>query len=257
MPAKIKITKVSKVRKNYQVETNIGKYTFDEETLIKYQVFKDKEFTKAKFAEILNEVKINKIYNKTLNYLSYRMRSHYEVKEYLAKNDLNFSEADRVINRLKTHGYIDDEKFAKYFYDYYMRKNKGPKYIEQKLYEKRINKTIINDVVGGYSQKDQEEKIKQIVEKEAKSLITYPVKKQRQKLISKLIRAGFVGEIVYTIVNTAKLVDNSDERLEKDFQKQLKRLEHKNLETYEIKQKIIASLIAKGYEYQKIKELLE
>lgn len=257
MPAEVRIIKLTKERNKYIIETNIGKYNIDEETILKYQVFKEHEFTRSEFNKILNEVKVNQVFSKTLNFLSYRMRSIYEIKEYLNKNDLIGNEVDIIITKLISIGYLDDKKFSKHIFDYYSRNNKGPKYIENKLLEKKVSKNIINKILVSYNDNMQQEIILKIIDKERNRLKTYPIKSQKQRLINKLIRNGFTSEMVFSIINSVQLKDESDSRLEKDYQRQLNKFLNKNLKRAVMNQKILTNLLKKGYQYQKIKSLLE
>src|SRR5690554_3428557 len=92
------------------------------------------------------------------------------------------------------------------------------------LFISRINcvkKELINQVLNNYSYALQLENINKIIEKEVKSLMKYPIKKQKQLLNNKLLRNGYDSSLVYEQINNYNLVDESDLSLEKDVKKLL------------------------------------
>lgn len=249
-----------KGKKRYLVETNEDELYFDEDTLIKFGLFKDKEFTKEEFNEVLKEAKINDGFNRAIKYLSRSKKTTYEVKEYLRGNksekkyfDYDEDIIDLIIKKLKEYKYIDDLDYAKSYLNTY-HDYKGPNYIINKLEEKKIYKDIINEVLCYY---DDEEKIAlNIAFKEIDSLKKYPIKKQKMTLYSRLLSKGFNTEAINYAISKIDFEDNSDEELYKDYQKQLKRLENKELTNQEKKNKIIASLMNKGYDYKNILKVM-
>ena len=63
-------------------------YVLLEDTIIKYMVFKDKEFTCEEFDEILvSEANFNAL-NSALNFISYQLRSEKEVINHLKKKEI-------------------------------------------------------------------------------------------------------------------------------------------------------------------------
>ena len=78
----IKSLRIRPKSKKYVIETNYEadeEFTLDEDTIIKFGIFKGKEFTLPEFKKILKEIKIQKLFNKTLNYLSYSAHSKHEI----------------------------------------------------------------------------------------------------------------------------------------------------------------------------------
>ena len=249
----IKILKVEKTKHLYIVTTTENEYKVDEDTIIKHFIVKDKEFTKAEFKKVLNDLELNKMFNKALKYLAYGERSEYEMIKYL--NDV--SNSSKVIKKLKTLGYLDDLKYASKYLDYCFRSNKGPIYCKSKFIEKGIDNKIIDEVISHYTFEMQKEGITNIINKELKVNEKIPAMAIKRRLISKLIRNGFNSEMIYEIINTITIEDNSDDNLKKDYTKQLVKLANKEISDYEKKQRIIAYLLNKGYEYKKISEIVE
>lgn len=249
----IKIVKVEKLKNTYLVTTDHDEYKIDEDTIVKHFIVKDKEFTKAEFNRILKDIEINKAFNKAIKYLAYGERTTAEIRKYL-KDD---GHSEQVITRLKKIGYLDDNQYANKYLDYCYRNHKGPLYFKARLSEKGVDHKIIDEVMGKYTFAMQEEVVSAEVKKAVASKADLPVLAIKRQIMSKLLRNGFTSDVINNQLDHIVIEDQSEERLKKDYQKQLIKLENKDLSDYEKKQKIIAYLMNKGYEYQKIKEILE
>jgi regulatory protein len=101
-----------------------------------------------------------KLLNKTYNFLSYRIRTEKEIRDYLIKKikgkDLKkiISDSDRliiesVIARLKEQKFLNDEEFIKLWIESRSRtKSKSLKFLIFELERKGIKKELINSVLG-------------------------------------------------------------------------------------------------------------
>ena len=246
--------------KRYLVETNLDSYKFDEDTVIKYMLFKDHEFTKKEFDEVLFNAKVSEGFNKALSYLSRSKKSTYEVKEYLrGKDDYNEKAIDLIISKLKEFKFIDDYEYARSVINTY-GKVKGPLYIKNKLEVKRIHKDIISKVLSEYSKDYSEfENALTLARKvmEASDIKKYPITKQKTKIYSKLISNGYSSEVSSSVISRIEFVDESDEELEKDLRKYLRKYFDSELNFKEKKNKIITSLMNKGYNYKNINKIYQ
>lgn len=247
----VEILKVTKNKKSpkFIIQTNIDEYKLSEDTIVKFLVLKGKTFTDEEFNEVLKSEKDNDLFNKVLNYISYQMRSEYEIKKYLQEKDVQEG-IDVIIDKLKSFGYLNDEELSDYIFSSVLKNKKGPKFLEQKLYEKRINENIINNILSKYDFSLEEKIIKEIVEKLISKKSEEPIKKQKQNIYNKLLRDGFSTSIVNSAINSLELIDNSDNKLEREVEKLY--FKYREIEEKEKKQKIIRSLLNKGFEYSDI-----
>ena len=260
--SKIIIESISKKKnsKKYIVKTNENdEYKVSEDTLVKFQLFKDSSYTKEEFKKVIYDIKINEYFNKVLKYLSYGPRSEHEIRLYIQKNDsekiLHSNDYDEIVNRLKGLNYLNDELYAKQIIEYY-KETKGKKYIINFLKEKKVENEIIEKLIGEYLDEEEMEVASKIATKYLQTIRKYPFKKQQVLLITKLNRLGFSTVVCSRIINNLEYVDESDDMLERDILKLKKKLERKDLSAYEEKQYIINSLMSKGYEYRKIIDAL-
>lgn len=258
----IKILSVSLMPKSkkYLVSTNDvdnDEIKVDEDTIIKYGIFKGKEFSEKDFKKILKEIEIQKLFNKCLNYLSYQTRSKHEIYAYLDKQnkDKKYSQSDfiSIVIKLTNLGYVDDNKYTKEIISYY-RTKKGKDYIYNFLKDKQISTDVIEQELENYD--DEEEIAYQIIDKIQAQYRKYPLNKQRVMIRQKLLRDGFSNASINYAMDRITLIDESDNSLERDIIKLKKKYEGKDLSEYERKKKIISSLLNKGYNYSKISEKL-
>lgn len=259
---KIVIESISQKKnsKKFVVKTSEEEYVMTEDTIIKFHIFKDKEFSKMDFKKIIYDIKINESFNKVLNYLNYGPRSEYEIRLYIQKNDkektLKVKDYNEIIARLRSLNYVNDELYAKQIVDYY-KATKGKNYIKQYLREKRVDNSIIENSILLIEDDEEIEIALKIANKYVQTIRKYPFKKQKEMLMNKLLRSGFSLDSINKIITRVEVVDESDLTLEKDYFKLLKKFENKNMSSFEKKQHILNSLIAKGYDYKKINSILK
>ncbi len=89
-----------------------------------------------------------KAYQLALRYLGYRARSVMETARYLTLKNISGPVVDKVIEKLKSYGYLNDTNFAKMFIE--NRKRFHPKSIFALRYElsqKGIHDMVIQDVL--------------------------------------------------------------------------------------------------------------
>ena len=249
----IKILSIKKLKKigMYSLETTEEEITVSDDIIVKYRLEKDLELTKDEYRKIKKENDLHNVYFAVCNYISYGMRSEYEIYSYLKERDIKDKDAVKIINELKEERMIDDEALASYILDSVKREKKGPKVFYNKLFERRLKVDKNN---YSYSEEEEEEIIDVIISKLYDKKKTLPVKKQKELLYSKLLRDGFSGSVVEKKINKVKFIDESKDTLDKEVKKLNKKYE--KLPSEEKKTKIIRSLIQKGYEYSEVTKVV-
>lgn len=249
----IEVLGLQKNKRTYTVHTNEGKHNFQEESILKFQLFTGAKFSATEWKDILKQEDKHVYFNKALNYLSYGKRSVGEIKQYLEEKQAQPSHIHFVVEKLTEIGYLNDALLASEFVkSYQTEKLYGPKFIEQKLMMKRFMPKDIQNALQNYTDEAQEENIKQILDKEKEKLKTFPLKKQQQKLYEKCLRLGYDTGMIYEKMSHLTLVDESYPKLCKDFVRVRKTSEAKAKSASDLKQKIIQKLLGKGYEYSQI-----
>lgn len=243
-----KIETVKKLSKKgmYELTINNVSYNVTEDLIVKYTLIKGKELSENELdlikIEIANENLILKVYN----YISYQFRSEYEVIKYLEELNATDIQINDIIIKLKSLNMIDDDNLSKLLLNNCITQLKGPKAYKNKLYERKI------DIIYEYSEEEQIETIKKAIEKNIDKNIELPALKQKSLLMHKLLRDGFDEEYVYRLINQIEFVETDEqiERLKQEINKL--QIKYSKYSDYEKKNKIINSLMLKGYSYNQI-----
>jgi len=87
----------------------------------------------------------DKLYNKTLHFLSFRPRSEKEVRDYLLKHKAGLETTEKIINKLKEYKFIDDEEFTRWWIEQRtILKPKASRIIKFELKQKGIDRQLID-----------------------------------------------------------------------------------------------------------------
>ncbi|HRF28240.1 MAG TPA: RecX family transcriptional regulator [Candidatus Saccharibacteria bacterium] len=198
----VKITDISLQAKNKdRVNVSIdGKYAF---SLDVYQVGElgvriGKEYTEENLAELLDESQFGKTYARALEYCLMRPHSSKEVKDYLwrktrpslrkdgsKREGISQAIADRVYDRLKDKGYINDDAFARYWVEH-RNQTKGSS--KRKLMnELRVKGVALGSIEQAFEQssRNDEDELQKILNKKRSKYDS------EEKLLNYLARQGF------------------------------------------------------------------
>lgn len=248
----VKIEKVKKNRQKYEVTFKTAEATdtivFYEDQIIEYRIFKDKEYTLEEWEKIKKASEIGNVFNKALNYISFKMRTSKEVERYLKEQALSDETIQEILKKLENYHFIDDEKYAKLFVESSVRNAKGKNYVRNTLREKGVKDNIISDALINYNEDEVFEIILTKMRKEASKKTNDSVKRKKEKMVNKLLRDGFDASFIKKIMEEIEFSNEDKELLLRDYEKVSNKTEDKN--------KIIAKLLSKGYNYSDIKELV-
>lgn len=162
-----------------------------------------REYDEAGLAALEQESQFGKLYARTLEYSLVRPRSVREIRDYLRRKTssrkvlssrtgeikeipaLDWSIAERVVQRLQDKGYLDDEKFAKFWIENrFMRKGISQKKLKLELMKKGVDSSTIEQALKVYGRDEKAELNKVIAKKSSRY-------KEKDKLIRYLISQGF------------------------------------------------------------------
>lgn len=160
-------------------------------------------FSKDELENLEQQSEFGKLYALALNYCLMRPHSKKEVADYLFKKTLDKKvrnrktgefykkkgvstlSVDQVMARLSEKGYLDDEKFTRFWVENRnVRKGTSIKKLRSELSVKGVSTSIIDDILSDSNRCDREEIIK-IIEKKAKKY------SDKNKFIAYLARQGF------------------------------------------------------------------
>lgn len=147
---------------------------------------------------------IQEIKNNVFNYLSYRDRSCYELKEKLLKKGFQEDNINKVISLFKERGYLDDEKFAVKWVECRVKnKPRGRNMLKKELLSKGIDNNIINNVLD--NRLDRKTEVDIGVKLAVKWLKSHD--QDIMKLKRYLYYKGFSGQLIYIILSNLNIID--------------------------------------------------
>lgn len=223
----MKITSISIQAKNKdRVNVSVdGKYRFslDVFQLVDLGIKVDKEYSEDELVALETESQFGKLYVRALEYTMLRPHSAREIRDYLwrktrstkklqkpserQKAKGNFENkivetpgvsqeiATRVYDRLVAKGYIDDEKFTRYWVENRSQtKGASRRKLIAELREKGVENAIIEAAFEATERNDEDELAKIIAKKRAK----YP---DEQKFMQYLARQGFSYDDIKSALN--------------------------------------------------------
>ena len=91
-----------------------------------------------------NEASYADVYNKSLDLLSRREHSRFELVQKLIKRYGSNNFLDEVISKLQELKLLDDQRFAEAYIKARIRKGFGPRRINAELQQRRVSESIIN-----------------------------------------------------------------------------------------------------------------
>ena len=185
----------------YKVYIDNDNYLISEEVIIKYKLLYKKEISLEELEVILNETNYYDIYNKCIRYISYRIRSKYEIINYLNKFKLDYFTIENIIEKLEENNLINDEIFVKAFInDKINFTTSGPYKIKLELMKHNIDKYLIDKYLDNIDKELIYNKISKIVEKNLKNK-KYPKSVLKNKIYKTLINNGYYNEDIMYILN--------------------------------------------------------
>ncbi len=221
----------------------------DEEVLIKFELNRGLHIPKELQTKIENEESYYKAYNKTLNYLSYSLRSEKQIKDYLIKNEFEHY-LERMIEHLKKIKLIDDLVYAQSYVRTQANINqKGPRNIIQELYRNGVSESEVMTALEEYPYEQQFENATELASKQWKKMKKHSATEGKNKVKRYLLNKGYSFEMIDEVLQEVDLEKNEDEEYEALLKQAIKvdKRYARKYEGYELKQRLKAFLFSKGY----------
>lgn len=179
-----------------------GKFGFaaDEDLVVEFRLVPGKVIDQVNLKGLLLEAEVGKLMERMYKLWNIRPRSEKEVRNYFkikGKELASDLTVDLVIKKLKQKGLLDDKKFAEDWMEARSKKY-GKNRIRQELYQKGIDKEIVNEVIE--NGENSEQIIQQALEKKLRIWKNLKALEFKKKAYGYLIRRGFEYEIVKKVI---------------------------------------------------------
>jgi regulatory protein len=153
-----------------------------------------------------------KVFLKTLNFVSYKPRTEKEISErlkrYLDSEKISDGEKEelneKISVQLKEDGYIDDTKTAKLYLDSYLgsQKPRSISRFKQDLKRKGFKEAEIDDLTSGIPIEQEESRALAEAKKKLLRLKNESKFIKKAKLINFLYSKGYSGNTIKSVVDT-------------------------------------------------------
>lgn len=164
-----------------------GKYSFglSDSALLDSKMFVGQELSDREVKELRNAADDDKIYGNAMRFAAMRLRSRWEIEQYLMRKKCPAPLAESILSKLSEIGLIDDAAFARvWIQNRKLLKPTSRRTILQELRAKRVNEAVVEQLLAE-EPNDDEAALKQLI---AKKRSHYP---DEQKLMQFLARRGF------------------------------------------------------------------
>ena len=198
---------------------------------------------------------VDELFNLAVKRLIARDYSPSKLKEYLLKKNKNKTVVDQVIKKLQKYQLLNEDELIERIIEYCDSKHYGYNRIILMLKDRQISLNKINNV-----KPDHQRETKEAIE-QAKRLVKRYKKKNtvnlRQSVYSSLIRYGFSEDLAS--LESSKVSNspsNELNMLKLDYSKLISRYSLK-LKGKELENKLVKSLLSKGYRINDIKKVMK
>lgn len=211
-----------------------------EDLILKYNLLISKQIDENDLDNLIYENNYYIGYNNAIKLISRKMRSVFEIKEYLKKSDISSEMIDSIITKITNQGYLNDKEYAvAYVNDRLNLSNDGPNKIISYLRQNSIPDEYIFSALETFEISVQKERIYKLIQKQIKLNNNKGKYLLEQKIVINLVNLGYDRSLV---LDTLKSFDfNDKDILEKEYKKIYDKLSKKysgkELE-YRIKQKM-------------------
>ncbi len=254
----MKITKLEKKKRLYLMELD-GQQTsyITEDTIVRFMLSRDKIISEEELTEIQDFAQFSYGKNLALYHLSFKARTEKEVREYLDKYDIDETITSQVIANLKEDNWINDRQYVYSIINAnQLSGDKGPYVLAQKLAQKGIAKSTIEEVLKDF---DFSEVAHRVAEKLLKKYTgKLPARALQDKIIQNLTNKGFSysdARNAFNDLDSQVDQETTQELIFKELDKQYTKYARK-YEGYELKQRLTQVLARKGYDFSDIASAL-
>lgn len=260
-----KITTQKKHKSRYNIFLDKGNgeeygFSVDEDVLVKYRLQKNMDLDDATIQALIQTDTLHKSYSLAINYLSYRMRSEKEIRDYLKDKETDPEQIEEIIKKLHQERLLDDQEFANSLVrTRIMTSSKGPLLLKKELLDKGVSAVKADEAIIFYSFDKQYEKALKFAEKKMKNDGRKSYRQQIQSVQQTLMQKGFQGDVIQEVL--ANLPEDEDENTEWEAviyqgEKLLRKFQSKT-EGFELKQKVKSGLYRKGFTFDLIDRFIE
>lgn len=200
MPRRITALKAQK-RNHQRLSVYLdGDYAFGVSRYVAAWLHVGQELTEEKIADLLTDDAYEIAYQKSIKFISYRMRTTSEVDKHLRKNGIEPQVIEQVIDRLEENGLLNDKSFAQMWIENRSEfRPRSHRLLALELRKKGIDSEIIENAMESTLPEDELAYL--AAQKRIRRYENLEWQDFQQKLGSYLARRGFSYSTIKPVVN--------------------------------------------------------
>ena len=169
---------------------------FTPETVLKYVLAPEKEFSESEFRKILEEDSLRQAKDQAMRYLAIRPHSRLELVRKMREKGYRYPVINRALDDLEKLDLVNDSQFARLFIQNELRlRPAGRSLLKKKLAARGIPRETYEPLLKKlYSEEAEAEVARHLAEKFRKSHARFQGKKLKEKLVRYLQAKGFGWE---------------------------------------------------------------
>ena len=203
--------KIEKIKKltggRYKIFLEKDSIIVYEDVILNNNILYHDEIDDESFYKMKDENIYYELLNSSIKYITKRLRSEKEIRDYLSKKTLDNYMIDNIINNLKEQGLINDKRFAQcYINDKLNLTNIGVKKIKYDL----GNLGISDDIIEEINVEQNNDKLEKLIIKKINNNTKYSNYVLKSKIIQEMTSLGYDTD---DIINICDINMKSDEEI--------------------------------------------
>lgn len=216
------------------------------------------EYEKDTILECIAKNQKNEIVRYGINKFSKKNYCSNEIKNKIYKkfDDYPKEIIEEAIEILKANHFIDDKSYVEQYLEYFTVGCYGKYYITNFFNSQKIDQSIIDEIE--YDDEVEKTKAQRYFGLIKNKYVSNNFAKQKKKMYENLLRRGFDVALISELLSTLEIDEAKEEKaLIKSYFKEKNKILSKKENDDSITNKLISKLVAKGYSYGKILELIK
>ena len=228
------------------------------ETYEEFRFCVGNEYEKDIILECIAKNQKNEIVRYGINKFSKKNYCSNEIKNKINKkfDDYPKEIIEEAIEILKANHFIDDKSYVEQYLEYFTVGCYGKYYITNFFNSQKIDQSIIDEIE--YDDEVEKTKAQRYFGLIKNKYVSNNFAKQKKKMYENLLRRGFDVALISELLSTLEIDEAKEEKaLIKSYFKEKNKILSKKENDDSITNKLISKLVAKGYSYGKILELIK
>ena len=240
----MKITKFKKVGRNkYKVFFNNTDLILYEDIILKYDLLIKSDIDTDLLDKIILENRDYEVYDLALSYIEVKMRNRRELYKYLINKGFEEEIVNKTLNKIEDLGLLDKKSYITAFInDKVNLSNDGPYKIKNALLDLDFDEKDIDDYLYTIDREVWSNKFDKLIDKKKSLMKNKSYFMFINKIKNDLFNLGYDKDMIDEKLSK---IEYENGAIDKDYQKCFKKFNGD-------KNKIINSLLRKGYSYEEI-----